>query len=214
MTRRDEDRSDLERPEEPEQPASPQRAAGDAAPLLLKFASGDPETVAVTSRVISRVVRTRGYYIPLDQRPDVIQEATTDLVRAVKKATFATDDEFLGFVRVVAHRRCVDWIRLTRKRAHVAPEIRQLVSPDDGLHASDRHRLAAEVFSKLREPCRQLLALRVGRDLTYGQLAGLLGRSEGALRTQCSYCLRQARKILERMRRRRKLVRLVDWRPK
>jgi DNA-directed RNA polymerase specialized sigma24 family protein len=92
--------------------------------------------------------------------------------------------------------------------------LRQLIQPDDEILAKERRKLAQEIFSELKQPCRELLALRAGRGLTYGQMAQLLGRSEGALRTQSYYCLKQARAILNRRRRRQKLFRLVDWRRK
>ena len=71
--------------------------------------------------------------------------------------------------------------------------MRRLIQPDDTLLAREKRELAVEIFSKLKEPCRELLALRVGRGLTYGQMALLLGRSEGALRTQSYYCRLQTK---------------------
>lgn len=215
MTRFDEDPSGVDPPTDSgEQPDSPVESPEGAAPLFRRFASGDPESVSVASAVIGRVVRTKGYYVPLDQRPDVIQEAMTDLVRATKQSKFANDAEFVGFIRVVTYRRCIDWLRQVKRRARIEPGIMQLVLPDDALTSRERHHLAVEVFSQLRKSCREVLALKIGRGLTHGQVAGLLGRSEGALRTQVSHCLKQARILLNRLQRRRKLVRLTDWRKK
>jgi RNA polymerase sigma factor (sigma-70 family) len=180
--------------------------------MLRACREGDPEVLAIASRVIGCVVRTRGYYIPRDQRPDIVQEAMTDLVRTTRASSVATDEGFIALVRMVAHRRCVDWLREERRSARVEAGARLLALPDDGLAGAERRRLATEVFATLREPCRHLLALRVSRGLTYPQIAELLGRSEGALRNQCYHCLRQARDILKRLRRRQSFVRLVDWR--
>ena len=210
MSRRDEQPDDRERPEGPTPPATVTER--QVARLFLSYGQGDPEAVAIAGRVIGRVVRAQGYYVPPDQRPDVVQEAMMDLVQAAKSASFATDDAFIAFARMVAHRRCVDWAREARRNATLAANFRPLVAPDDGLAASERRRLATDVFAALREPCRHLLALRVGRGLSYSQLAALLGRNESALRTQSYHCIRHARDILKRLRRRRSIVRIADWR--
>jgi RNA polymerase sigma factor (sigma-70 family) len=192
--------------------SSPGTVEIDGSTLARRFSRGEPETVALVSSLVGRVIRRRGYYIPYDERPDVIQETIMDLVRAVKGRSFGNDDLFEGFVRMVTHRRCIDWTRLARKRARIEPAFLQRVLPDDTLLAKERRNVAVNVFSKLKKPCRELLALRVGRGLTYAQMAQLLQRSEGALRTQSYHCLKQARIILSRMRRRSKLVSLADWR--
>jgi RNA polymerase sigma factor (sigma-70 family) len=188
------------------------RAEVNETTLAGRFARGEPEAVATAGALIGKVVRHRGYYIPFDERPDVIQETILELVRAVKGRGFAADEDFHAFIRTVAYRRCIDWTRQATRKARVDPSLGRLLQPDDTMLAKEKRELAAEIFSKLKEPCRELLALRVGRGLTYGQMALLVGRSEGALRTQSYYCLKQARAILNRLRRRQKLVRLADWR--
>jgi RNA polymerase sigma factor (sigma-70 family) len=209
----DQDRSSVGPSEEKQDRApAPGAVEIDENSLAGRFARGEPQTVAAVSSLVGKVVNRRGYYIPWDERPDVIQETIMDLVRAVKGRSFETDDLFEGFVRMVTHRRCIDWTRQARKRARVEPAFQNLVQPDDPLLAKERRSVAVDVFSKLKKPCRELLALRVGRGLTYSQMAQLLNRSEGALRTQSYHCLKQARVILSRMRRRSKLVRLADWR--
>jgi RNA polymerase sigma factor (sigma-70 family) len=194
-----------------DRPSGTGRAGAEASCLSSRFARGEPDAVAATAALVGKVVKTRGYYIPLDERPDVIQETLLDLVHAVKGRGFDDDDEFHAFARTVAYRRCIDWTRQATRRARIDPSLRRLIQPDDPLLARERRTLAMDVFSKLKRPCRELLALRVGRGLAYAQMARLLGRSEGALRTQSYYCLKQARAILNRQRR-RKLVRLADWR--
>lgn len=180
--------------------------------LSVAFARGEPEAIGSIAVLVGRVVGSRGYYIVPDERPDVIQEAILDLVRAVKTSEFASDDEFRGFVRTITYRRCVDWVRKTRPKIELESELTEWIQPDEGLLFEERRRLAVDIFSKLKQGCRELIALRIGRGMTYAQISRVLGRTEGALRTQSYACLKQARIILDRMRRRRKLRRLVDWR--
>jgi RNA polymerase sigma factor (sigma-70 family) len=180
--------------------------------LALGFARGEAEAITAVNLVVTKVIKRRGYYIPHDERGDVIQETVLDLVRSVKGRSFEGDEEFQGFARMVAHRRCVDWTRQATRRTRIEPQIKQVVLPDDTLEQRERRALALDVFSKLKKPCRELLALRIGRGLSYAQISELMGRSEGALRTQSYYCLNQARTIFNRIRRRKKLVRISDWR--
>jgi len=211
----DRDPSPFPPPESPDdRPSKRDPGGADGTALSRRFARGEPEAVAAIGALVGKVVKTRGYYIPFDERPDVIQETILDLVHAVKEHRLSEEDEFFAFVRTVAYRRCIDWARQATRRARVDPEVRRLIQPDDPLVAQERRDLAVEVFSELKRPCRELLALRIGRGLTYAQAAPLLGRTEGALRTQAHYCLKQARAILRRRRRRRKLIRLADWRRK
>jgi RNA polymerase sigma factor (sigma-70 family) len=180
--------------------------------LALGFARGEGEAVTAVNLIVSKVIKRRGHYLPHDERGDVIQETVLDLVRSVKGRSFEGDEEFQGFARMVAHRRCVDWTRQAMRRARIEPPIKQLVLPENNLEQRERRALALDVFSKLKKPCRELLALRIGRGLSYAQISELINRSEGALRTQSYYCLNQARTILNRIRRRTKLVRMSDWR--
>ena len=182
--------------------------------LARRFARGDPEAVAAVGTLAAKVIKHRGYYIPFDERPDLIQETILNMVSAVKERSFAHDEEFNALIRTVSYRRCIDWTRQATRRTRIDPLVLQQVLPDDAVLAEERRGLAVEIFSELKQPCRELLALRVSRGLTYAQMARLLARSEGALRTQFYYCLKQARAILKRRRRRRKLFRLADWRRK
>jgi RNA polymerase sigma factor (sigma-70 family) len=190
------------------------RAERNQTSLDRRFSQGDPAAVATVATLVGRVVKYRGYYIPFDERPDVIQETILNLVSAVKERSFADDEDFNAFIRTVAYRRCIDWTRRATHRARIDPMLVQRIQPDDVLLTEERRDLAVEIFSELKQPCRELLALRVGRGLTYGQISQLLDRREGALRTQFYYCLKQARAILKRRRRRRTLFRLADWRRK
>jgi RNA polymerase sigma factor (sigma-70 family) len=159
--------------------------------------------------MIGRVVQHRGYYVPPDERPDIVQEAMVDLLLAVRASRFAQDEDFIGFVRTIGHRRCVDWMRRRRRGQRLnARAVERLEGPDDCLLAKERRELASRVVSKLGEPCRGLVALHAC-GVTYGQLAERFGRTEGALRTQAYECLKLARRLLERLGRRRRFDRLA-----
>ena len=100
---------------ERERRSAARRSAGKR--LSRQFARGNPDAIAAANAVVATVVRTRGYYIPADDRPDVIQEAIVDVLQAAKDAQFSNDDDFRGFIRTVTYRRCIDWVRRTSRRS-------------------------------------------------------------------------------------------------
>jgi RNA polymerase sigma factor (sigma-70 family) len=187
--------------------------SGDADPgdcrengLARRFARGESTATTTARQLIGKVVRFRGYFIPADQRADIVQDSLVDVLREAKERDFAGDDEFHGFIRVVAYRRCIDWVRRSTRRSPASSPVASTIQPEEALLKKERRELAAKVIFRLRKPCRELFALRIGRGMSYGEIATMLGRSEGALRTQASECLRQARQILRRMRSRIRLA--------
>jgi RNA polymerase sigma factor (sigma-70 family) len=163
-----------------------------------RFAGGDRAVVAAVVEQIKSVVHARGHYVALADRGDVVQQAMIDVIHAVRVRDFSSDTEFRRFVRTIAHRRCVDWLRQDRRRVRLL-EI-ELPEPSiSGPLTRERRQLAAQVLAGLRPACRKIIALRIGRALSYAELSSLLGRSAGALRTQFYSCLRQARTLLDRL---------------
>ena len=165
------------------------------------FLDGNPDDVALVSSTISRVILVNGYYIPAGERADVLQEALADLVREARARPASGDPEFCALVRVVAHRRCVDWLRRRRATDRVGLDTTYLPGPEQRLLDKERQHLGIQVIEQLEEPCRRLFALHAGLGLTYREIGESLGRSEGSLRTQLYECLQHARKILARIRR-------------
>jgi RNA polymerase sigma factor (sigma-70 family) len=160
----------------------------------------EPEAMARVAREIDAVVRQRGYFIPADQRADVAQDAHLSLWEECARPGFAVRDGSLPFVRTIAHRRCVDWMRKHRPSAPLDPEMPDgNPRPDTHYLAREEARLGLLVLQGLREPCRELLRLHTVEGKGYTEIAALLGRSEGALRTQMCECLKQARATLARL---------------
>jgi len=164
---------------------------------------GAPAAVASATAIVGRAAQTRGYYIPHEERPDLIQEILVDVIREARTHDFQSDASFAAFVRVLAYRRCVDWVRRDRLAVRMSWNPSVLPAPDEPLLEKERLRLGVEVVAKLREGCRTLFALHAGRGLSYGEIGSLLGRTEGALRTQLYECLKAAQKILAHLRLRR-----------
>lgn len=167
--------------------------------FIRDFLQGDSRAVRRAEAEISRVVRFRGYYVPEEDRRDLIQEVLLQVCQALARPGFTFTTGFDHFVRSIAHRRCVDWIR--RYRVHeafdpVTPGDQD--APDDQLRESEQHALAAEILGALPERCRDLIRLHLGEGLNYRQIGEQLGCSEGAMRNQMYECLKKAREDFRR----------------
>jgi RNA polymerase sigma factor (sigma-70 family) len=169
--------------------------------LLSAFLRGEADAVARAAALIRQVIRFKGCGIAASAEPDLIQESMLDLWRAVTRTDFRLSATFESFVRSMAYRRCVDWIRRRRRHEPIDPErASDLPPPEQALVRAEEVALGARVLAALPESCRELFRLRAVACLPYRQIATLRGRTEGALRTQMWECLREAKRILDRLR--------------
>jgi RNA polymerase sigma factor (sigma-70 family) len=178
---------------------SPGRAGHPDDQLVREFLLGRTRAVMHVEAWIRRVVRFRGYYVRYQDRRDLVQQVLLELCEALARPEFVLTSGFAPFVRSLAHRRCVDWIRHRRAPGPLDKAIPSVaLSPDEKLLERELAELARGILEKLQEPCRDLIRLHVMETLSYRQIAEKLGRSEGALRTQMCECLKTAREILRR----------------
>jgi RNA polymerase sigma factor (sigma-70 family) len=180
-------------------------SAGPDQHLFRRFLEGEPAAVARVESLVGRVVRFRGYYIPAAERRDVVQDALLQIWDAVNETDFSFSKNFEALIRSITYRTCVDWMR--RKRppaAEIVPAFADPAGrPDSPALHQEQILLGLQVLREMREPCRRLFRLFVVDEMSYRRIADLEGRTEGALRTQMAQCLKEARDLLDRVRRRR-----------
>ena len=165
--------------------------------LLVRFRHGDHEAIAAVGRLAKAMVGEHGYYVPLGDREDVVQEILIDVHRAVSAPGFRLRRGFDGLVRAVAHRRCVDWMRHHRPVVPVATDaVASNPGPDRVLLDRERIGIVRLVVRSLGPSCRRLLHLRIARGFSYRRIAERLGRTELGLRVQMHKCLERARDVL------------------
>jgi RNA polymerase sigma factor (sigma-70 family) len=173
--------------------------------LLERFRLGESAAIASVGRLIRRVVADRGYYIPRDEQDDVVQEAVVQAYRSVCADGFRLAGSFDGYLRTVAHHRCIDWMRQHRASEPVDLETASsAASPEDRLASRERAALGRRVLMLLGDSCRRLIRLRVRDGLSYRDIARRLERSEGGLRNQMYKCVERARAILADLENRRR----------
>ena len=180
-------------------------SAGSDQRLFQRFMEGEPAAVARVESQVERVVRFRGYYIPAAERLDVVQDALLQIWDAVNEPGFTFSKNFEALIRAITYRACVDWMRHRKPlAAEIVPAIADPAGrPDDSVLLKEQVLLGLQVMREMREPCRRLFRLFVVDEMSYRRIGDLEGRTEGALRTQMAQCLKEARDLLDRVRRRR-----------
>ena len=164
------------------------------------FLRGEPEAAQRVRSRVQIIVGFRGYGIPTEDRKDLVQQVMAQAWQRMNGDGIPSLDDFWGFIEVVTARRCIDWLRRHKTRGGEVSLDVELVDhrqdPYQSTEERQRRRLAVAALSQISEPCRKLIYLHAGRNLSYAEIAPILGRSEGALRIQMFRCMRRARRAL------------------
>lgn len=168
-------------------------ASGDS--LVERFRRGEPDAIRHVARLASRIVAERGYYVPRDEREDVVQETLIHVHQAVTSAGFRLSHGFEGIVRTVASRRCVDWLRRHQPTLAIDEEPRNpgAAGPEQMLLSGEKLGRGLRALRALSRMCYELIRLRFGEDLSYRQIAERTNRTEHGVRTEMYRCLKRAR---------------------
>ena len=106
--------------------------AGD--PAVERFLEGDAETIAEALRITRLAVNHRGFYVPSQERGELVQETLLALLRQLSDPARPRPKNFEAFVRTLAYRRCVDWMRRMPRERDPVPE--ELPTDDASAEAS------------------------------------------------------------------------------
>lgn len=167
--------------------------------LLARYRDGDGEALARIRDFARWVVYERGYFVPYPERDDLLQEVLLDVYRAASAPGFRLRHGVEAFVRSVAHRRCIDWVRRRRWSAEALPPTdRTTPGPEGDALARERLELARRVLAKLSPACRELIVKRT-EGLSYAEIAHDEGSSEQAMRNRLYKCLQKARRLFRQL---------------
>ncbi|HUP22840.1 MAG TPA: sigma-70 family RNA polymerase sigma factor [Thermoanaerobaculia bacterium] len=177
----------------------PERA-DTRADFAAQLRRGDPSAMRLVRERVRRIIGYRRLPIQRHEVEDLEQDVMTQLWRALNRPDFDPGAGIWGFVEVVTSRRCIDWLRSRRTLVPLSESLRDTDRDPLGKTLTlEASRIAADVLAALDEPCRQLIAMRVGQGLSFKELSVSLGRSEGALRVRMYRCVRAAREILAQL---------------
>ncbi len=193
---------------------SPVRARGGRVrgqdPLFEGFRRADPEAVREVCSIVQRTVRFHGFSIPASERDEIAGQAVLEIWRAVVAPAFSVQESFAAFVREVAYRRSIDWIRRHRdddrgvsldacgpEGAAEArlPGLRSNgPGPEEELLEKERREIGARALRRMAEHEMKLVWLCTRQSLNLQQAAARLGISHDAARQRwCTLMKRLAR---------------------
>lgn len=162
-----------------------------------RFLDGDAYLHARTQAAL--VIRSRRYRIRVSDQADLIQTVLAEACEAMAGPEFTFQKSIGAFIRTLAHRRCIDWVRRNRPNSPLEidrPSLSPL--PDEKIIANERAVLATEILSQLSPTCRELIQKHIFQGLSYAEIAAGTGRTEGALRVEMHKCLGKARELARR----------------
>ena len=169
----------------------------DETAIARGFERGAPGAVDRIRRRVRRIAACSAYRIPRTEREDLEQEVMAQLWQAVNRPGYDSSRRFLGFVDVVATRRCIDWLRRRREHYPLREEFPSAaVGPLRVVLGQEKLELAYTALAQLGKPCRELVYLRLGMEMPYGEISAKLGKSENALRVQMFRCIEEARRVI------------------
>ena len=180
--------------------------ARDVDPAVERFLAGDEQTVAATLGAIRAAVASRGFYVPVDDRPELVSETMIHLLQYLKSANPGRPRALEAVARTMAYRRCVDWMRRHRPTSELPETVR--VAPAQERATLDRERaaLGARARAEIRADCQELIRRHSVEGESFREIAERDGRLEKTVRNQLSKCLQRARVVLRRMQRRDRLT--------
>lgn len=177
--------------------AHPERSAEDR--VLRAFLAGEPAACRSVERWAWEIVHFRWFGIPVDERPDVIQEIVEDVWRAVTKPDFSLRRGLKPLVRHIASARCIDRMRRRRDEVELTDDIADpREDPFQMLVKSDAAARLRAAVDRLDIRCRELIRLHFVDEIPYAEIAAREARAEATLRVRMFHCLAALRKIMRR----------------
>lgn len=140
--------------------------------------------------------------IPASEQADIVQTVLAHACQAMAKPDFVLQKDLGAFIRTLAHRSCINWLR--KPPPHVTVPIdRPSLSPlpDERMIANERQDLATQILERLAPTCRELIQKHVYEGLSYAEIAATTGRTEGALRVEMCKCLKKAKELAQELSR-------------
>jgi RNA polymerase sigma factor (sigma-70 family) len=131
------------------------------------------------------------------------EDATADVFAAALAAYARTaPDQGVGmWIFRIARNRVVDEHRGRRRRQRVIDRLRQVpraaTDPVDAVSMRDDVRRAGEAIARLRPRERELVGLRVAAQLSYAEIAALVGMKETAAKVATHRAFKRVRQWME-----------------
>jgi RNA polymerase sigma-70 factor (ECF subfamily) len=168
--------------------------------LIARWRSGDQRAAsALVARHAPALARYAASLGAWDESAEVVQDA---FVRAFESiGTFRAESSFRTWLFTILRRLVLDRRRAAgrRERFDAIDEAHPAGTHDalDGLVAGETERRVAAAVARLTRMQREVFTLRVSEGLSYKEIAGVLGSTEGAARVHYHHALRAVKEALD-----------------
>jgi RNA polymerase sigma-70 factor (ECF subfamily) len=169
--------------------------------LVLRCQAGDETAFA---ELVERYQPRLRYYLrkmlrDLHGAEDALQEVWLDVFRAVSR--LADAGAFRSWIYRIARDRSLRVLRKCRLPHQPLEEVDEIVGQEEEAHfaAEDAERIHG-ALDELATEHREVLVLRYVEDMTYEEIALVVGCRVGTVRSRLHYAKRALRVVLERMK--------------
>lgn len=127
---------------------------------------------------------------------DALQESYVDLWQALRsnKFHYSSDQEFNGFLYLIARRRIAKLYRLWKPQVSLE-DLNDQPDGTDGYHSGESG-AAVRALEKLRLKDREIVELRYFEGLSFGEIANLLNSGESTVKLRHFRAIARLRKLL------------------
>lgn len=129
--------------------------------------------------------------------PDLLQEARMEVLRLLRNSSWRGESRLKTYVWCVVGHSCLDALRRLKRRPELepadpeAPIASSDPSPLDHVLDQDSRRLLLTALASVPAECRELWG-SILRGLSYREISGRMGLTEGALRVRAHRCRKRA----------------------
>jgi RNA polymerase sigma-70 factor (ECF subfamily) len=167
--------------------------------LVLRCQAGDEKAFATLVEHHQPALR---YYLRkllsgVCDADDVLQEVWLDVFRSIAKLVDA--DAFRSWLYQVARARAVKQFRKRRLNIQPLKELESAdVEPQTGIFSNEAARLVHEAIDQLPAAQREVVVLRYIEDMSYEEIARIVGCHVGTVRSRLHYAKQALRAQLEK----------------
>ncbi len=168
--------------------------------LLRRVAEGDQDAFAELYAVLGPVVYT--YLVRLVGDQGAAEDLLQEVFMAVWEGAghFRGDSRAKTWVLRIAHYQAVSWLRRQRPVAALSEALPAEEDIEEAALAAWSASRLAEALKRLPPRQRAVIELVFGQELSYAEVAAVLGCPVGTVKSRVSYALRLLRHLLRDVR--------------
>ena len=153
--------------------------------------AGDPARVASVRAVIRAVVRRFGFPDAV-LREDLIQDALARVFLNLRAGRYRGEASLTTYAQNIAKYACLEHLRRRRQETPFDPDATpsgaRWSEPEETFMRAEEHQNNLRILAAMSKECRDLFRLIFVEELTYKEVAGRLGISEGAVKSRVRRC--------------------------